>query len=66
MFGPVIAVRFAVELLKLTEFFFKSHPCQQRVDLLLDIGLRRDKRWGKRRESQAETKARREDSESEN
>ena len=33
MFWPIVAVGFAVELLKLAEFFFERHPREQSVDL---------------------------------
>jgi hypothetical protein len=46
--GPVVAVRLAVELLKLPEFLFQGHAREQGVDLLLDIGLR-PRRLGKSR-----------------
>jgi hypothetical protein len=39
MFWSIVAIRLAVELLKLAEFFFKSHPREEGIDLFLYIEL---------------------------
>src|SRR5262249_11294553 len=37
MFGPRVAVCFAVQLLKLSNLFFERHAFEQRINLALDV-----------------------------
>src|SRR4029450_1487072 len=57
MFGSIVAIGFAVELLELAEFFLKRHPGEKGVDLFLYVGLPRRSKGGqnyKETEAQSE------------
>jgi hypothetical protein len=41
--GPVLSIRQADQLLKLSELFRNCHFCEQRIQLRFDVGLRQSK-----------------------